>query len=212
MRSTRSGLRPATTRSAIKWSSTARSTSPSGSTPATTRRRRCSTPGRPPGSCSVRCCPAITRRSSPGRRPAPIRRGRSAPVTGSATRCSTRACRTRPSGTTREYPRRASRATRPPHRGRRCTRSPVSPPAPRWPRLPLPCHKLRPAGLDAAGPGQRRTPLLLRGANRRRPHRERQRLTGIQVRLRLKILGGKLDCAVARRDEQGLAELDDLAY
>ena len=35
------------------------------------------------------------------------------PVTGSATRCSTRACRTRPSGTTREYPRRASRATRP---------------------------------------------------------------------------------------------------
>ena len=30
--------------------------------------------------------------------------------------------------------------------------------------------------------------------------------------LRLKILGGKLDRAVASRDEQGLAELDDLAY
>ncbi len=46
---------------------------------------------------------------------------------------------------------RASRATRPPHRGRRCTRSPVSPPAPRRPRLPFPCHKLQPAGPDAAG-------------------------------------------------------------
>jgi hypothetical protein len=32
------------------------------------------------------------------------------------------------------------------------------------------------------------------------------------VRLRLKILGRKLDRAVASRDEQGLAELDDLAY
>jgi hypothetical protein len=32
------------------------------------------------------------------------------------------------------------------------------------------------------------------------------------VRLRLKILGAKLDRAVASRDEQGLAELDDLAY
>ena len=40
------------------------------------------------------------------RRPAPTRRGRSALSTRPATRCSTRACRTRPSGTTRGSPRR----------------------------------------------------------------------------------------------------------
>jgi hypothetical protein len=37
-------------------------------------------------------------------------------------------------------------------------------------------------------------------------------VAGPPVRLRLKILGRKLDRAVASRAEQGLAELDDLAY
>ena len=73
------------------------------------------------------------------------------PSTRPATRCSTRACRTRPSGTTRESPRRASRATRPAHRGRRCTRSPASPSAPRRRCRRLASARQNPANQDHSG-------------------------------------------------------------
>ena len=56
-RPTPSGRRPPATRSATRSSRPARSTRPSGTTAATTRRRRCSTPGRRRGSYSARWCP-----------------------------------------------------------------------------------------------------------------------------------------------------------
>ena len=102
------------TRSATRSSRTARSTRPSGTTAATTRRRRCSTPGRRRGSCSARCCPATTAPAiatlPAGTYPAWSVR---TPSTRPATRCSTRGCRTRPSGPTRESPPPPSRPTRP---------------------------------------------------------------------------------------------------
>ena len=76
-RRTRCGRRAPATRSATRSSRTARSTRPSGTTAATTRRRRCSSPGRRPGSCSARWCPASAQSAIPTLPRAPTRPGRS---------------------------------------------------------------------------------------------------------------------------------------
>ena len=94
-------------------------------------------------------------RSSRCRRAA-TRPGRRARRTTPATRCSTRDCRTRPSGPTRESPRRPRRPTRRGRRGRRSTRSPAS----------------RAAHPPSASP---RPP---RRARRYRRHRRRRRVDG----------------------------------
>ena len=87
-RPSRSGTRWRPTRAATRSFARATSTRRSGTTPGSTRRRpRRRTPRRRRGRCSVRCCPAITRRSSRRSSPAPTRTGRRPSPIARARRC-----------------------------------------------------------------------------------------------------------------------------